>query len=118
MFGKRFPLAPRSTGELDVWAQVCVKLSESMPASDGVGPPMVGYYRNLGVRISGPQPRGFLERLFPDGVIDWSDTEVSEVEPSSLDRELRNCVTAPDADGVWYRSGRMYFSEESSGGAV
>jgi hypothetical protein len=118
MWGKRFPLAPRTGGELDVWAQVCVRLLEPVPGSDPAGSPMVGYFRNIAVRLPGPQPKSFLEHLIPDGVVDWDETEVSEVDPSSLDADVRNCVTAPDKDGVWYRSGRMYFPEDDSGGAV
>ena len=118
MVEKGLLLAPRGRGELDVWVEVCVRLSQSLPASDGVGPPVEGYYRNVGIRVPGPQPKAFLEGLFRDGAIDWNETEVTEVEPSSLDPELRSYVTAPDADGVWYRSGRIYFSEDNGGDAV
>ena len=118
MFAKRFPLAPRVEGELDVWVSVCVRLAEPMPRADGAGDEVVGYYRNIGIRILGAQPKQFLERLIPDGTIEWDDTDVGEVDPSSLDGETRACVTAPDADGVWYRSGRMYFSEDEGADAV
>jgi hypothetical protein len=109
MWGKRFPLAPPTGGEIDVWVQVCVRLSEPMAKADREGPPIVGYFRNLGIRVPGPQPKAFLERLIPDGTVDWDETEVSEVDPSSLDSDLRSHVTPPDADGVWHRSGHMYF---------
>lgn len=118
MWGKRFPLVPRKTGELDVWVQVCVRLSEPMSSTDGEGPPVVGYYRNLGLRMPGPQPKSYLERLIQDGAVDWEDSEVGEVDPMALDADVRSCVTAPDADGVWYRSGRIYFSEEDGAGAA
>jgi hypothetical protein len=118
MFGKRFPLAPRVEGELDVWVSVCVRLVQPMPRADGAGEEVVGYYRNIGIRIPGPQPKQFLERLILDGTIEWGETDVGEVELSSLDRETRKCVTAPDADGVWYRSGCMYFSEGEGANAV
>jgi hypothetical protein len=83
-----------------------------MPNSDGAGALVVGYFRNFGIRIPGAQPKAFLERLITDGTIEWDDTEFNEVDPSSLDRELRSCVTAPDADGIWYRGGRLYFPED------
>ena len=111
MWGKRLSLSPRSGNELDVWIRVCVQLSEPLASEDG-RPPAVGYYRNLGVRIPGPQAKAFLERLITDGAVDWNDTEVEEIEPASLDSDIRKLVTLPDDNGVWYRSGRMYFAQE------
>ena len=58
---KRIPLAPRKSGEMDLWVQVCVQLSEPLPAADGIGPSFVGYFRNIGIRVPGPQPRTYLE---------------------------------------------------------
>jgi hypothetical protein len=118
MWFRRFPLPPRKAAEVDVWVQACVHLLKPVTVADGSGPPAVGYFRNVGLRIPGPQPRSFLERLFPDGIVDWSETEVTEVNPSTLDRDIRALVTAPDSDGVWYRSGRLYFPEDDLPGAA
>lgn len=115
MWFKRIALKPRTGDELDVWVRVCVRLSLPLPGADG-GAPAVGYYRNLGIRIPGPQPKAFLERLVTDGAVDWRDTEVTEIEPASLGRDVRAAISAPDADGVWYRSGRMYFPEDDHAG--
>jgi len=103
-----------SSGELDVWVQVCVILSRPRPSVKDSDRAVIGYFRNFGVRILGPQPKAFLESLIADGAIEWKDTEVNEVDPLSLDEELRACVTAPDAQGVWYRSGHIYFSEDDN----
>jgi hypothetical protein len=54
-----------------------------------------------------------LERLITDGTIEWSDTEFNEVDPSTIDRELRNCFSPPDAEGIWYRSSRIFFPAEA-----
>lgn len=111
MFDKRLPLTKRGSGELDVWVQLCVLLSQPRLSPEASGRPVIGYFRNFGIRVPGPQPKAFLESLITDGSIEWEDTEVNEVDPMSLDEEVLACVTVPDALGVWYRSGRIYFSE-------
>jgi hypothetical protein len=91
MWGKRFPLRPRSGDELDVWAQVCVRLSAPLPSADSEGPPMVGYFQNFGIRMSGPQPKTFLERLI------WTEQLIGtrpKYVKSSLRRSVETCVAA------------------------
>jgi hypothetical protein len=115
MFRRPFPLPTRRDGQLDVWANVCVRLHTPLLSTNGADePPVVGYFRNLGIRLNGPQPKNFLERIIDDGAIDWSDTTVAEVDPQSLDGVVREKVTAPDDSGVWYRSGRMFFPEDDA----
>ena len=112
MFGRRFPLPARSEGQVDVWATVCVRLHTAPNStSDLDNPPVVGYFRNIGLRLNGAQPKELLTYIIDDGAIDWNDTSVSEVDPQLLDAVIRKAITAPDASGVWYRSGRMYFPE-------
>ena len=112
VFGRPFPLDPPESGQLDVWATVCVQLA--VPFRDPEDPshaPCVGYFRNFGIRLNGPQPRHFLEHIIDDGIVDWEDTEVTEVDLERLDQTIKECVSEPDKNGVWYKSGRMYFPE-------
>jgi len=116
MFGTKLPLAPLREGELDVWVTVCVRLTEPL---HNVGEPneqaAVGYFRNLGIRLPGPQPKRYLEQLIPDGSIDWNETEFREIDPASLDQDVRKQIVAPDARGIWYSGGRIYFPGEGAG---
>jgi hypothetical protein len=114
VFGRRFPIEPPEPGQLDVWATVCVQLAVPFrDPEDPDHPPCVGYFRNFGIRLNGPQPRHFLERIIGDGLVDWTDTEITEVDVQRLDQTIRKSVTEPDENGVWYKSGRMYFPEDA-----
>jgi hypothetical protein len=117
MFAKRLPLAPLREGELDVWVTVCVRLSSPVDdVGDPSEPPAVGYFRNLGIRLPGAQPKSYLEKMIADGSIDWNETEFYEVDPTTLDRDIRKRIVAPDENGVWYSSGRIYFPEAERAG--
>jgi len=116
MLGEKLPLAPLREGELDVWVTVCVRLTEPLHNVDTpTDPPVAGYFRNFGIRILGPQPKRYLEQLISDGHIDWNETEFREIDPASLERDIRKGIAAPDANGIWYSSGRMYFPAEGAG---
>jgi hypothetical protein len=113
----RFPLPPRREGELDVWVTVCVRLNEPLHGvGESTDPPAVGYIRNFGIRLLGPQPKPYLEHLISDGTIDWDETEFNEIDPHSLDRATRKQIVSPSAKGIWYKSGRIYFPETSDNG--
>jgi hypothetical protein len=110
MFKRRFPLPDRSEGQVDLWATVCVRLNAALNStSDLDNPPVAGYFRNFGVRLNGVQSKELLTYIIDDGAVDWDDTSVSEIDPQLLDDVIRKAITAPDASGVWYRSGKMYF---------
>jgi hypothetical protein len=108
------PPGPRSEGEIDIWMTVCVLLDVPNEEEEGdPGKSASGYMMNLGLRLPGPQPKSFLEKFFPDGVVDWEETEYYQVEPAELDEELRKHIEIPDRDGVWYRSGKIFFGSEN-----
>lgn len=115
MLWSRLPLQPRREGELDVWVTVCVLLKEPL---QGIGEcahaPTVGYFRNFGIRLLGPQPKEFLERLISDGKIDWGESDFNEIDPISLDRDIRKQIVPPDENGIWYKSGQMYFQDDGA----
>jgi len=97
-------------GERDLWAQVCVRFKVSIPPSDDPeGPLLIGYYRNIGFRSRIADPQLLIEKIFPEGTINWADTEYYEIDVTKLDRDIRKRVTEPDESGVWYRSGRILF---------
>ena len=115
MSGSIIPLAAPRDAQLDVWVVACVLLAEPLLQRDDPElPPAVGYYRNFGIRLNGPQPKQFLEKIIPDGLVDWDDTEVKEVDPTTLDEEIRSRISPPDQSGVWYKSGRMYFPADDA----
>ena len=117
MFRIKLPLEPLAHGERDVWATLSVKLTEPIRTTDDPPePPLIGYFRNFGVRLRGDEPHRLLERLIDDGSVDWGDSEYREIEPASLDRAIRKRIVAPDTFGVWYRSGRMFYPAENGAG--
>jgi hypothetical protein len=108
------PLDQRREGEIDVWMTVCVLLKAACPEVDSApGKSVSGYMVNVGLRLPGPQPIAFLERLFPDGEVDWDESEYYQIDPAELDDELRKQITRPDKDGVWYRSGKIFFGGQN-----
>ena len=46
----------------------------------------------------------------------WAETEFNEIDPASLDRATRKEIVQPDENGIWYRSGRIYFPEGDGAG--
>jgi hypothetical protein len=74
--------------------------------------PAQGYYRVLGVRASVNQIQQILIREIEDGIIQWPDSELQPINPDSLDNEIRKQIRPVVADGIWYRSGRIFYADE------
>jgi len=120
MFWKKLPLPPLANDERDYWATVKVGLPCPIPFSEQPdqppepnAPPVVGYFRNFGLRARG-DARGMLERVVTDGLIDWSESELAEVDPGDLDRGLKKLIKLPDEMGVWYMSSKIFFPAEGN----
>ena len=116
MFWDKLPLPPLSSGERDVWATVCVELTSPLQSAEDPDKPAVGYFRNFGMRLRQEDPKQHLERLIADGHIDWEESELREVEPGKLARDVRKRITGPDSAGIWYQSGKMFYPGENSAG--
>ncbi len=80
--------------------------SGAWPQSDAVG-----YYWTLGIRVAPERLRALLESLVTEGVIHWDETEFERVDPNALEPSIRSRAEPVDAEGVWYKSGRVFFSE-------
>lgn len=49
--------------------------------------------------------------MISEGVIRWDETEFERVNPNELDSSIQARAEPVDGEGVWYKSGRVYFSE-------
>jgi hypothetical protein len=81
-------------------------------ASGGSSRVLHGYYRNFGIRAT---PRGVQSAIvaaIDDGNVDWTETEWHGVDPSNLDAGIRSRIEGESCDGIWYRSGRIFYSDE------
>ena len=80
--------------------------------SDGVEQAVKGYYINMGVSaISEAQARDLITEQIQDGVIDWDGSELGDADWVSLDPLIRKNFERSDKDGVWYKSGRIFFPD-------
>lgn len=105
-------LPPSPPGHGDFWATVHVKLRIPVPDQDDpAATPVQGYYRNFGIRAVPNRVHQVLAELVTDGVIDWSETEWSLVDPNTLKREIRSCIEPVAGEGVWYQSGHVYYAD-------
>lgn len=110
---KRQRIHQPGADEVDVWVNVCVMLATPLPGSSGDGArPIVGYYQNFGVRAPRGETKQVLERSIADGTIDWSESEETDVDPNAVDDDIAQRVSEPDHNGIWYKSGRIFFAED------
>lgn len=75
------------------------------------GTPVQGYYQVFGLRAEPNRVRALLTIAVPDGAIDWRDSECRIVDPETLDQAIQRQVQPVVAEGIWYRSGRMFYSD-------
>ena len=109
---KSLPPAPPGLG--DFWATAHVKLISSIPVEnreDPTGTPVQGYWRNFGIRAAPKRVQAILAEAVTDGAIDWLETEWSLIDPDSLKREIRACFEPIAGEGIWYKSGRIYYAD-------
>jgi len=97
-------LEPAPQGLGDSWVTVHVKLTKPIPADDVPGAtPVQGYYLNLGIRAAPGRVLLVVANAVSDGAIEWEGTEWNLVDPSSLDRSIRNRIEPVAHEGIWYR---------------
>lgn len=70
-----------------------------------------GYYMTVGLRVAPERVKALLESLVTEGVIRWDETQLDRVNPDDLDQSILSKAEPIDTEGVWYRSGRVFFSE-------
>jgi hypothetical protein len=99
---------------LDYLAAVCVVLAEPLPNEDAEDPAdrlIIGYYRNFGLRSLPDRVRDLVEKLPDDGEVHWGETEWSETDPWRLDAVIQRQIAPVKGEGVWYTSGRVFFTQ-------
>lgn len=94
----------------DHWVMVSVKLHEPIPTDTGTGP-IVGYFRNLGIRCALQRIRDLVELEVADGSVEWEATEYCELDVAELDKDTLKRADITPEEGVWYRSGRVLYSD-------
>jgi hypothetical protein len=85
--------------------------NDDVPPTNADEPTFIGYYRNIGMRVQPSDVPLVLRENVDDGDIHWGETEWEEVDIGSLDRDIRSQVDPPIREGVWYESGRAYFTD-------
>ena len=96
MFWTKLPLPPLANGERDYWAMLKVDLPNPIPvaATDPmptIAPMIVGYFLNFGIRTKG-DIRFKLTDLVGDDPINWSESDVKDIDPKSLDRRIKKHI--------------------------
>jgi hypothetical protein len=99
------------------WVMVPVDLHEELPAPEGDDDrrPDLGYFRNFGVTALTEEEA--CERVaseIADGQISWSEAEISVDVIGRLDPAIIEKAGDWTEEGVWYRSGRVFFPREES----
>lgn len=87
-------------------------LREAVLGEDGQ---VVGsYYQNYGVSADNPaEAKVLLERTVVDAVIDWTDSEIREMDDEELhDTTFRAGLTA-ERNSIWFKSGRIFFPDSA-----
>jgi hypothetical protein len=106
-------LGPLPQGHGDFWATVHVRFPEPASVSnDPAGKPLHGYFRYFGVRALPNKVHAVIDRAVDDGTINWGDTKWHAVDPAELKRNVRSRIEPVVAEGIWYKSGRILYSDD------
>ncbi len=91
------------------WARLLIRFPEPTPVADADIKEIHGYFRVYGISAATDSAaRAILQRSIRDGVIDWSESELSLVDPELLDEAIRERMRDPARNGIWYESGRIF----------
>jgi hypothetical protein len=99
------------------WIMLCVELHAEIPsAPDDPGEdkrPLVGYYQNFGVTTTTePEACRLVSDQIQDGSIEWSESRISFDVIDRLDPEILSRANDWNSEGIWYKSGRVFFPRE------
>lgn len=98
------------------WIVVCVRLPEALPVQDaessGIPASVTGYYQKFGVTQASPEEacRLVVGQISPPGFLDWGDSVVSTVDVKRLDSQILARSGDWTRPGIWYKSGRIFFT--------
>ncbi|HEX4954530.1 MAG TPA: hypothetical protein VF017_14150 [Thermoanaerobaculia bacterium] len=96
------------------WITLCIDLHEPISFEDGEEEAVaVGYYRHFGVAASREgRCWELVEADVSDGEVFWPDCRIREVDVASLGVQVLRRAGDWSAEGIWYRSGRIFFPDE------
>jgi hypothetical protein len=104
-------LAPPPAPLDDFWVKVCVELRTPLPTTDQDFV-LTGYFQSFGIRCHPAHVRPFLTAHIDDGPIRWDLSEVDRVDVTAgFDPDIEERIVPVVGKGIWYRSGRAFFSE-------
>ncbi|HXK40028.1 MAG TPA: hypothetical protein VJ837_04305 [Candidatus Paceibacterota bacterium] len=89
-----------------------IEVEHAQGDDEDESPPIVGYIRKFGVRATAETLAKLVTNEVPDGHILWDRTEWHEVNPETLDADIRKRMVAVSGEGIWYRSGRAFYPED------
>jgi hypothetical protein len=113
LFGRR-KLPPLVPPLCDYSLSVCVELAAPLSVGESSERPVVGYFLRLGVRSTPDRLRSFVESAITDGAVQWNDSTYEEARPDAWDASFRKRFTPVEGEGIWYRSGRIFFPPDGS----
>lgn len=97
----------------DFWVVICVRPKPGTSAGNSpwLPPASVGYFQKVGVRAIPERLRAVLETMVAEGAISWDETDFERIDLSDLDPDVLSRAKPIETECVWYRSGRVFFSE-------
>lgn len=109
----RKKLAAPAPGFGDFWVTVHVRLATPIVVeNDPAQGPALGFYRKVGIRALPGRLEAVLTAATPEGTIEWTDTTWTQVDPNSLEKAIRDRIEPLTGEGVWYKSGRILYSNQ------
>ena len=99
----------------DVWVTVCVELRRPLAVQDG-DDMLVGYQQHFGIRCHPSDLGDVLASSIEDGTIRWERTGTRRVDVTAgFDPGVESRITPVETTGIWYRSGRAFFTAWGEG---
>jgi hypothetical protein len=98
----------------DFWATIRVELRvpvEIKDPDDSAPTFAAGYYRIFGIRATSDTVRGLMEAEVGEDIVVWSDSSWEEIDLNTLERTIEERIADVEGEGIWYRSGRVFFSD-------
>jgi hypothetical protein len=98
------------TNDFFVMARVILKKPIApIDDSDANTGSLSGYFVNVGVAAKDKnEAMQVISNALSDGNIDWSQSEWKSLE--TIDRSIADKAKGFDGAGIWYKSGRVFFS--------
>jgi hypothetical protein len=100
------------------WVVLRVELESGIQVDDaqrqGVPDVAVGYYQKFGITAASSDAAFQLAvgQLSPSGVTNWDESTVAPIDVERLDLTIAKRSSDWGKEGLWYRSGRIFFTPD------